>query len=228
MFAKHKRYADGYESECKECRKDRTWRADLKRAVAAIFLLLVCCGLAHAQEQPPEHLGDTCVKSAVVYMRPNASRAAVYFDRGFGYYPITLTSATNWQLTVGQAPYMYSLFRIRDGGELTDDYWVCERQAWTNYTTTKNIATLKAASWQFAHFTLTSDYVLPDFVMPVTWEERSSELIVGYAADNTLIVVRRQDATWEWTVRGPAGTSTWQPAATREQAQIASQNFFGG
>lgn len=225
MFTRHKMYKDGFESQCKYC-DNPTAKFRRHRAVAAVLLALMLGGLAQAQT--PEHLGDTYVQRAVVQMSPNSSRAAVYFDKGFGEYPITLTSATNWQLTVGQAPYMYALFRIRDGGELSDDYWVCERQTWTNYTTTQNVANLKAASWQFARFTLTSDYTPPDFVMPIVWAPQTTELIVGYAADNTLIVVRRQDDTWEWTVRGTAGTSTWTAAATREQARADAQNFFGG
>jgi len=181
-----------------------------------------------ASAQLPEYLGETHVQAALVYMRPNASRAAVYFDKGFGTYPLTLTSTTNWKLTVGENPYKYAIYRIRDGGELGDDYWVTETAAWTAYQSSKDLATLKAVSWQFSQFSLTSDYVLPDFVMPVAWEERTAGLLVGHTLGNTLLAVRRPDNSWEWTVRGTQGTSVWQSAPTKEQAQAAAQSFFGG
>lgn len=226
MFHRHRKYADGYESECRECKRSRYLLRDLRKVIAAIFSLVIFCGVASAQEQLPEHLGDTYVQGALVLMRPNGSRAGVWFDKGFGSYGITLTSATNWQLTIGGQPYLYTLFRIRNDTELADDYWVCERATWTAYLTHKNVTTLKNASWQFGHFTLTSDYLMPDFAMPVTWENRTNALSIGHAPDNTLAVIQKEDGTWEWTVRGTRGVNTWQAAETQVEARSAAQTLY--
>lgn len=199
--------------------------ADRLRRAAAILPLLLC---APAMAQEPEHLGDTHVRAAMVLMQPNASEAAIYLDKGFGVHPIALVATINWRLTVGQEPYKYALFRIRDGGVPTDDYWVTERATWTAYLTHRNAATLKAASWQFDHFTLNSEYDVPTLPFPVVWETRTPELTIGYSRGCTLPVVRSADGlSWEWTIRGPKAINTWEFASSREDAMLAAEEAIG-
>jgi hypothetical protein len=220
MFVRHKMYNDGYESECRYCKAARRKQKLLRSTVA--MCVLVCCGFARGQV--PEYLGETYVKAAAVLMRPNASQAAVWFAAGFGTYPITLNANTGWQLTIGQDPYKYAWFRIREPAtSLADDYWVTEKATWATYAANKDVAALKAKSWRFANFVVSSDYVLPDLPDPITWEDRTEELTVGHAIGSTLIVVWQQGETsWEWTIRGAKGLDVWQPAIDRQAAMTAA------
>jgi hypothetical protein len=221
MFRKDQRYRDGYEGHCRAC---RTEAGRLRWLIATMPILL--CGMANAQE--PEYLGETHVRAAMVLMQPNASEAAIYLDKGFGTHPIALVATINWRLTVGADPYKYALFRIRDGGVPTDDYWVTERATWTAYQSNKNATALKAASWKFNHFTLNSDYEVPALQFATVWESRTDHLTVGYRPGSTLIVAKRPDGTWEWTARGVNGLPAWQSAATLDEAKSAAEEAMGG
>src|SRR5690606_17456339 len=108
------------------------------------------------------------------------------------------------------------------------DYWFTERDTWDAYLNNGDVSALKAASWHFRHYNVSSTYTPPDITEPVTWEDRTDVLTVGYTPSSTLIVVRRQDEAWEWTIRGAKGVSAWTEAATKEQAKAAAQGFFGG
>lgn len=239
LFRRHSQYPDGHETECVYCQgvyRPRRKRSTTGRLiVAALLLLAFCPAFAAAQDLPPEKLDEAYVRHQVLMSSREPKLrgyAIVWLHLGFGTVDFTdANRPTVWRLEdEGGEPYKYTWFRIRnESNGALDDYWFCERATWDQYALSGDVGALRAASWHFRHFNVSSSYEIPEFVDPITWEERTDVLTVGYAENSTLVVVRTQDGeTWEWTVRGAKGVSAWQSAGSREQAKAAAQAFFEG
>lgn len=233
-FTPNQRNKDGLTGACRTClnAQERERRVLAKTWHAARFaggLLLCLLPLAaSAAELPPEHLDEIHVRhqSIMHNVREGSSYAVLWFNNGFGTVDFDDESRPRvWRLFADGEPYKYTWFAIKDdtNGSL-DDYWFCERATWDQYATSGDVAALKANSWHCRQFLVLSSYEPPELPDPVTWEDRTDVLTVGYVGRSTLIVVKQQEgATWEWTIRGTEGLTGWEFAETLSEAKHAAE-----
>ena len=190
--------------------------------VAVVFIALLS-GVASSQDAAPERL-DTITAHHVVTLLSNGPTGINYcvawFNNGFGRIDAP-TSKAPIPVEIDK-PYVWFRITNPSNGSM-DDYWIAAQAVWDAYVVSSNVTTLKANSLHFGVYTISSSYIPPVINEPVTWEDRTDTLTVGYTSANTLIVVRKQGLTWEWSVRGANGSDVWNPAATKDLAKSAAR-----
>ena len=200
------------------------------RIVLTCFMWLIALH-CFAQDQPPEKLADISVHhyTTLVSDYPDPQQdtgyEVVWTDIGFGRYDIDLANP-GFRLNTN-APYV--LYRITNPSNgAMDDYWMCRDTVWATYETDTNVTTLRAQSNHYQHFNFSSNFVLPPPPVIVTWVKQNDELTYGLDQDgSTIVVLKKTDGSWEWTIRGTSGTDVWTVAATEQDAKDAAQSAIG-
>lgn len=186
----------------------------------AILFALLFATAALGQDALPQRI-DTVTASHVVCLlssSPSSNYAVAWLNSGFG--RINSTGAAPVQVSMG-VPYTFFKITSPANGP-SDDYWICPTSAWDSYVLSNNVSALRSVSLNFSSFQLSSSYVPPTLNEPVTWEDRTPMLTIGYTSANTLLVVRKQGTAWEWSVRGTNGSDVWTQSASKDTAKAAA------
>lgn len=187
----------------------------------ACWLFLASFALAQ-QDDPPQFLGTVQARHQVWMANEQANYGVLWTTAGFGRINFTQDNL----IVLYRSGQDYTMFRITNPGNGSmDDYWITTPQVWNQYLVDGNVATLRSQSRNFNTWIFSSNFVWPEPTEPITWEDRTADLTVGYTSTTTLLVVRRTDQnTWEWSVRGVGGRDQWITATSKDAAKQAAES----